>query len=268
MSRRINYFTGVVGCPDTDVQAFLTATGITDATIINALCTLVTTLKANGIWTKMNALYPFVGGTATTHKFNLKNPADTNGAFRLQFFGGWTHSSNGALPNGTNAYADTFLNPTTLSINSTHLSYYRRTTQAISSAFMGSIELFAGSVFYRLLLSPNFNVVNGNITEIVSTNTQQSSAAIQTLGLILGNRISNSEFKLFVNSTLSQTVSRISTQQPSPNIWIGGANYPINPVYSNNQCAFASIGSGLTDTEALNYYNAVQAFQTTLGRNV
>ena len=31
----------------------------------------------------MKAIYPFVGGTATTHKFNLKDPADINAAFRL-----------------------------------------------------------------------------------------------------------------------------------------------------------------------------------------
>lgn len=34
------------------------------------------------------------------------------------------------------------------------------------------------------------------------------------------------------------------------------------------ECAFASIGDGLTDTEAVNFYTAVQRFQTTLGRQV
>ena len=38
--------------------------------------------------------------------------------------------------------------------------------------------------------------------------------------------------------------------------------------YSNKECAFASIGDGLTDAEALALYNAVNAFQVTLGRNV
>jgi hypothetical protein len=38
--------------------------------------------------------------------------------------------------------------------------------------------------------------------------------------------------------------------------------------YSSKQCAFASIGDGLTDAEALAFYNAVNAFQVTLGRNV
>jgi hypothetical protein len=38
--------------------------------------------------------------------------------------------------------------------------------------------------------------------------------------------------------------------------------------YSGRETAFSSIGDGLTDTEAANYYTAVQTFQTTLSRNV
>ena len=41
-----------------------------------------------------------------------------------------------------------------------------------------------------------------------------------------------------------------------------------NDLYSAKECAFASIGDGLTDTEAANFYTAVQTFQTTLSRNV
>jgi hypothetical protein len=37
---------------------------------------------------------------------------------------------------------------------------------------------------------------------------------------------------------------------------------------SNRECAFSSIGDGLTDTQASNFYTAVQAFQTTLSRQV
>ena len=99
---------------DPDAQAFFTASGLTGATNLSAINQLVIDLKGFGIWTKMKAIYPFIGGTASLHKWNLKNPLDTDAAFRLVFNGGWTHSSTGALPNGTNAYANTFYN---LSIN-------------------------------------------------------------------------------------------------------------------------------------------------------
>jgi len=98
---------------DPDAQAFLTAAAITDPTITSAIDTLVVDLKGYGIWNKMKAIYPFVGGTASSHKFNLKDPRDLDAAFRLVFIGGWTHSVNGVQGNLTNAFADTYLVPST-----------------------------------------------------------------------------------------------------------------------------------------------------------
>lgn len=95
---------------DPDAQAFLTATGITDATITTAINDLVLDLKSNSLWTKMQALWPFVGGTATTHKYNLIDPQDTDAAYRMTFNGGWTHSANGIKGNLTNTYGDTHWN--------------------------------------------------------------------------------------------------------------------------------------------------------------
>ena len=67
---------------DTDAQAFITATGITDNTQKNSINQLVLDLKSYGVWSKIKAIYPFVGGTATTHKFNLKDPRDLDAAYR------------------------------------------------------------------------------------------------------------------------------------------------------------------------------------------
>lgn len=33
---------------------------------------LVKDLKSNNLWDKMKAIYPFVGGTVSSHRFNLK----------------------------------------------------------------------------------------------------------------------------------------------------------------------------------------------------
>ena len=64
---------------------FLLATGITDSTQVSAINYLVNELKAKGIWDKLDVIYPFIGGTAFTHKFNLKNPVDSNLANRINF---------------------------------------------------------------------------------------------------------------------------------------------------------------------------------------
>jgi hypothetical protein len=49
---------------------------------------------------------------------------------------------------------------------------------------------------------------------------------------------------------------------------LGAIRQPTTTVFSNREQAFASIGDGLTDTQASNFYTAVQAFQTTLSRQV
>ena len=58
--------------------AFATATGITDATILGALNTFDLGLISNSLDTKMKAVYPFLGGTASTHKYNFMNAVDNN----------------------------------------------------------------------------------------------------------------------------------------------------------------------------------------------
>jgi hypothetical protein len=98
----------------------------------------------------MKALYPFVGGSDASHKYNLKDPRDLNAAYRLVFSGGWTHSANGALPNGTNAFADTFLNNNVLAQNNNHISGYSRTNSNTTSTIIASWNgLFGTSIYPR-----------------------------------------------------------------------------------------------------------------------
>jgi hypothetical protein len=112
---------------DYDALNFVNAALISNETQQIAINTLTTDLKNAGLWSKMKAIYPFVGGTASTHRWNLKDPRNVDAAFRLTFSGGWTHSSTGADPNGTNASADTFIRPSShLNLYNTHLSYYSR----------------------------------------------------------------------------------------------------------------------------------------------
>lgn len=249
---------------DPDAQAFLTAAGIADNTITIAINTLVLDLKGYGLWTKMKALYPFVGGTATTHKFNLKDPQDTNAAFRLVFAGGWTHSANGAQPNGVNAYANTFLNPSlTLNQNSVHLSYYSRTLTTFTDALLGAADLSYNNGLYLL---PK-NAPNNEYTRINQSVSTSPSGHPTTRAYFIATRTSSSGFLSYSNLTLINNVTVASSGITSNTIFIGSAN--ISPIqFTACESALASIGDGLTPTESFNLYTAVQAFQTTLGRQV
>ena len=134
---------------DPDASAFITAAGITDQTQKTAINQLVIDLKSGGLWNKMKAIYPFVGGTASAHKFNLKDPRDLDAAFRLSFNGGWTHSATGALPNGANATANTYAKPSDIATqDSIHLSYYSRT----DTGRQLQVEMGVETPYYAYLL--------------------------------------------------------------------------------------------------------------------
>ena len=260
---------------DPDAVAFLTAAGITDATITSAINTLVLDLKGYGIWTKMKAIYPFVGGTASTHKYNLKDPQDTNAAFRLVFAGGWTHSATGALPNGTNAYADTFFVPNTYqSITSGHISAYSRTSATSLINFGTSIGATNSSglssyLVIRRIVNPS---AAGSMWGELSNDFVLFSNA-DGKGFYILTRTSSSLLQFFKSGTLLSQTGGAQTQTQLVNLsyylaTLNTANSPNALAYDNKEFAFVSMGDGINTTESLDLQTAVQAFQTTLGRQV
>jgi hypothetical protein len=87
--------------------------------------------------------------------------------------------------------------------------------------------------------------------------------------MIVGSRTSQTSAKLFMNAVQKGSTLTLSNPnvQPNSKIFLGANNTtPIE--YSSKQCAFATIGDGLTDTEISNFYLTVQTFQTTLSRQV
>ena len=72
----VNPFTpedpGTPNTIDQDVTNFILASGISDSVQTSAIETLVSDLKSYGLWTKMKAIYPFVGGSAASRgRFGL-----------------------------------------------------------------------------------------------------------------------------------------------------------------------------------------------------
>ncbi len=261
-----------IGSPivsDTDAQAFINAAGLTDLGQANAVNTLVVDLKTAGVWTKMKALYPFVGGTATTHKWNLKDPRDLDAAFRLVFNGGWTHSATGALPNGTTGYADTKLTPSVnLGASSAHFSYYSRTaTTSDSNNYV--IGAGNGYGFTAIILRNNTKFFRHTINNS-SFEDAKYDGALSTSGLFLGTQ-DGTNTKLFRNATIIGQNFGTDPRQDRVNIplFIGAENVGgTSGTYTTAESSFASIGDSLTDIEVTAFNTAVQKYQTTLGRQI
>lgn len=245
-----------------DAEAFINAAGITDETQISAITTLVASLKSNSLWNKMKAIYPFVGGSEASHKFNLKDPRDLDAAFRLTFHGTFTHSETGIMPSAS--YANTYLAQSAhLGQNDIHFSVYSRTNATARDGASIGNNSGGGQNQSNLWL----RTTGGLYMRASSTNSAAISDNTDTTGYYIVNRVSGTEVRCMKNSTLlTQTVS--STTNNITGYFALFADKINGSFKDNKQLAFATIGLGLTDTDMSNLYTAVQAFQTTLGRQV
>lgn len=253
---------------DADAQAFfdrvIAAGGSLSLTEQTAVNQLVLNLKANSIWTPMLAIYPMVGGSAASCAQNLKSSSYTG-----TFNGGWIFASTGAKPNGTNAYMSMGFVPSTAlaSASSSHLSYYSRTQNFGTNSFdwgtydgTNEFNLSLGfSAFTNNKLTVNYTYPSNAINAANNTSTQ---------GFAISSRTSTTSLKLYYNNaTIGTNTTTLASSRPTSQMWLGAENSGgVN--YSPRECAFASIGNGLSDTDATNLYTNVLTFQTSLSRNV
>jgi hypothetical protein len=239
---------------DTDAQAFFTrvttAGGSLTTTEQQATNALVLNLKYYSLWSKMKAIYPMVGASAAACAQNLKSSSFTG-----TFNGGWTFASTGVTPNGSTGYMSTGIIPSTnLSISSAHLSSYNNTNP--------NDGVLLGANALNCFLQYSTGQLYGGLANTTFINTTAS----QTASFVMVNRPSSSTLNLFRNnSKILQNTSNTGSSYTSNALEL--ARYG-SSFYQDARFAFASIGDGLTDTEASNFYTSVQAFQTTLSRNV
>jgi hypothetical protein len=247
---------------DADAAAFLTAAGITDATITDAINDLVISLKSNGLWSKMIAIYPLVGGTASTHKWNLKDPRDLDVAFRLTFVGSPTHDANGMQGNGTSQYANTHLTPSiSLAQNNASAFYYVNQT--------GNNGLDLGSLNISIIgINANIYNASNNFASRLNQSNLGSISGLNQTGFYGISRTGSSNYSHNLKGTIS-TINEASTGRSSLSIFLMAFNTEGLGVtsYSSRRYAFFSFGEGLNSTEQGNLKTAVDTFQTALNRS-
>ena len=228
------------------------------------LQTHYTTLKSLGIYSKLTAFYPIIGGTQLSHSVEGKNPG---GSQDLTINGSWVHNDKGMRPSAcsTSNYADTQYLPTSLNPNSNHLFGY---FNAIGSQFGVGCGLStydgAGPGPYFILGHPAF--------EFFSSDAVISGIPPMTAyGAAIGTRTTSNVTKLFRAqdggswSQAGGSPTNAPSTYPSNSITIAKVNGSGFP--SSERYAFFSFGDGLDTIESTDYYNTVLTFQTTLGRN-
>jgi hypothetical protein len=237
----------------------IAAGGSLTTTEQNATKTLVADMKAAGIWSGMKAIYPMVGASAAACAQNLKSSSFTG-----SFSSGWTFSSSGVKGNGTSTYMNTFFAPNgNVSLNSTHLSYYTNENVKVGAFQMG---VYTGG---KTMLGARFNATQNYYGVNQSADTLDAELS-DVNSFICLSRISSTEFKYYKKNTTFQTKTVSSATTSASNMYLGALNLDNSTIFypDTARCAWSSIGDGLTDTQNSNLYTAVQAFQTTLSRQV
>lgn len=244
---------------DADAQQFITNAGITVDEQKVALNTLVKQLKDSSLWTKFKAIYPMVGGTAATTKWNLKDPRDLDLAYRITWNGAPDFKNTGVTCLTVADWGDTHLADSVLLYDNSSMSFYSGTQNQVAGYDMGC----SNNVFPY-----NIMAIYENFTDDIVNTWFHAFGDIQYQPTITTG--------LFINSSYGGHVVRYDNGKPAfryraPVDSYTNSAVTIGKLVDNShlglkECRFASLGDGLTDAEALTFYNIVKKFESSLAR--
>jgi hypothetical protein len=260
---------------DPDAFRFLEIANITDPTQAAAVSNLVVGLKGAGLWTKMQAIYPFVGGTAFSHQFNLKNPTTTDAGYRILWSGGINHTSLGVQTTATNAFGDTRLLPSRDLVNissSAHITINLNTASSASAASVMGITSNPRSGDYTSgfdigqgwpgqgATQAGFSAFGSRVITLTFTGNGQGLWASTRVGnLVYGYRRSAIEnFSDFAGPSAFANPYSTNTVR----VLAGNVHGTSAGVITN----FASIGEGLLQVDVDNLYTLLNTYNSSLSR--
>ena len=256
---------------DTDAQAFFTAVAGGGDTLTttekDAVNQLVLDLKADSIWSNILYAYPLVGGTATSHKWNLKNPLDTDAAYRVTWGSVMAHNSLGILgtSNNPSSYGDTHYNPSLAGATEHTIAMY--INQGLTATPVNEYDYGA----YR---APNDNMMTlgfNNKTQIwgcfQSTSYKKASSGTYTKSCIATSNDGT-------NTTIYQNGSQLLTaaqgfSPPNLSYYLLASNRigTITAETGRGTGIAIAYSVGLSSTEHSDLNTAITDYVTSLSRN-
>ncbi|WP_199120527.1 hypothetical protein, partial [Pedobacter sp. ASV28] len=259
---------------DKDAENFIYASGINNPANLNvdglytseqamyAVNYLVSGLKAIGVWDKIKAIYPFVGGTADMHKWNLKDPRDLDAAFRIVWNGTITHNGYGVKGDGSTGSGNTYLIPATHigNVSRGGMCFYSGTS-GYDSAFRsdcGTIGDGSSNTFRLTIKRPDGQTLAGVNSHASATIVNDGSGCWlltkpSTQGYLFVNGLQynwNSSSATFNSTLYPVTILRVQSE------------------YSQRQCRYFHIDEGLSITESQGLSKLIISYQGILNRKV
>jgi len=233
-------------------------------TIETALANLETVINGIGA-SKFDAVYPFCGGAAQSHKWNFMNPLDTDAGFRGTFAGTVTHNASGITGDATTGYMDTKFNPSTHSTaNNIHFSVFVSAGTAAGRYGCNS-DSNANNLLIGTAISGSDYIRcygTGDDGQIVYSNSDRTDH-------FMLSRRANNDFEAYKGgvSQLTKTGTTNLGDRPNANVYILAENAAGTAgSFADDTVNFVTIGEGLTDAEVTSLYNGIVAFNTALSR--
>lgn len=182
--------------------------------LVNLKITFGLPLDKNNLFSRFPLFYPTIGGTATSHKYNLSDPSK----YEATFFGGWTHDGSGAQPNGTNAY---------FSSTGGLFTHFRYGMESASFGFDSKTN--ANGLYLDMFANdgarPNIVLYGRNIGSAYSqfdySGANSIHAIADSLGLYVLNRINTGLYELHKEDTLIGSAAKACGQEVSSSPLLG-----------------------------------------------
>ncbi|GAA4362760.1 hypothetical protein GCM10023185_30990 [Hymenobacter saemangeumensis] len=267
-------FLANAGIPNTSAVMYAgTAYETTGAVIHQAIHRFVVEAKACGGWDTKQVIYPFVGGTDTAHRLNLKNPVVSNAAFALTYVGGTlSHSGRGMAANGTSQWADTNWSPNANVTQATGISACLYGTGPVTPTDKYAFGSYHDSS-RGLFIGPH-NSTSGGVVFYGAYGAQPGTASTTAHRCVMLTRqggTPNSVLYPYSNGVLMGSGTPTATAHavpPTPNVTIGVLNLSSGEKYGYYEgfIGYLDLGTAMPVAIAWPMYVAVHTLQTTLKR--
>ena len=256
-------------------EAFRVASGISDATTLNSLNAFEIGLTNYSIATSsFDAIYPFVGASSGSFKFNFVNTTKYN----LTYTGSLTFTTGGFAATGSPINGRGGGPPGTLISTASYCSYFYVTDPK------GAAGNFTSPIGHTRDQTAGVSLTQYYLqwfgaTELVhpcNVATGQGNGSINggVQGLAKGgfalNRTAVNSLKAFYNGSQTGATNTTTLTNRGYSAFVE----PINILSRQNntdttvalRMGWASVGPGLTDTQMANYHTLVANFQTSMSR--
>lgn len=252
---------------DTDANASISAKSLTGSAQESEYI-LITGLKSNSLYTKCLSIYTFKGSTAAQHKFNSKNPIDTNAAFRLTFNGMGFFSDLGYKCNGYNTYGNSYFSPSSqMSLNNNGLTLVCGTNNIVTGTSGNARDVGAyNSETSSMFISPKNTASVGQKSYSSTKYETTYTDTVDARGILTGVRQSSSSTKLFKNGILKNTSALAPGTLASNSIFIGAQNIGSAWGISMQRIQMVIFHEGLSDAEVATLHTTIDLSEAIAGR--